>query len=140
MDSTFYVFPDTPGAGSCPYYVRYAYNNNSISAYQYNYYLQGNNINIGATFGEGSIELAYSKSNNLYPPINKNETYYSNYYVDNTLYTDVMKFFTITNYGNGNSYPDSGYYYLKEGIGIIRSDLYFWGEKRTYKLVHYHIQ
>ena len=139
MDSTFYTFSDTPGIGSCPYLVRYAYNNNSISRYQYNFYLQGDNFNLGTPFGEGSIVLTTSKNGLLYPSFGNNKTNYSTYYINNIPYTYVMEFSMKTNYGDGISYPDSGHYFLKEGVGIIRTDLFFWGKKRTYKLVHYHI-
>ena len=91
---------------------------------------------IGTPHGDGSINLCESKSDSLNQEYPRVETIYPTFQIDTTSYSNVKRFFVGNYYNN----PDSGYYYLKPGIGIIQSELYYSGQKRTYKLMRYHIQ
>jgi hypothetical protein len=70
----------------------------------------------------------------------KNDSYLGDYSIDSTNYTGVYKLF----YQNPTWYyfpelPDSGYYYLKAGVGIIKDEYYRNGQKTVYELIDYHI-
>lgn len=134
-DTTYILRPTYPDEGPCTYYVRYAYNNKSISKIQYDYFMQGNSIKIFAPFDIGSLELCHTFSGTLSPPTNVTELIYPTLLIDTTSYSNVKKF-SLNTYGN----PDSVSYFLKYGIGIIKTELYYSGQKRTYNLVRYRIQ
>jgi hypothetical protein len=138
--SVFTYYEGSPG-DVCQYNWRFAFNSTNNMKLQYQYFLQSNNMRIEAPLlapfgGMNGINLC--STNNGTIVVDSNTTFYPNYFVDTVSYSNVYRF---RFQGNGiPSTPDSGYYYLKYKVGIIKSELYFSGQKSTYKLIRYHIQ
>jgi hypothetical protein len=148
MRDTILSFPSySPSVGPITAYERDYYNSKSIIANQYNYYISNNFIWFFNTFDIYAIELMYDSSNTFVA------TYYgkpiiSTYTIGGVSYTNVYKCFFTTHSQYVPPYPpplsanvpDSGYYYLKSGVGIIKTVFYFGWDKKVYSLLRYHIQ
>lgn len=66
--------------------------------------------------------------------------HFINYDIDTSHYADVYKIFYISNNpALIPKIPDSGYYYFKAGIGIIKAEYYLNGQKSVYELMKYHL-
>jgi hypothetical protein len=115
---------------NCVIIVKYATSHKNYKFFN-DYYLMGN------TFLLNPGNIMDSVQNNGVFYLNFKNTFYPFYSIDTMTYSDVYKLF----YKNCNySYlPDSGYYYLKAGIGIIKSEYYKNGQKSVYELKQYHI-
>ncbi len=138
---TFYEGPFTPGQGQCEYFIKYAYNSTTVSKLQYEYYLQGNNIyvlNQMQSWSNGYFPDFLCYSDNGVLVLGSNNFFYPSYQIDNTTYTNVYKYHFDNSFDQ--SLPDSGYFYLKAHVGIIKTEFYYSGLKRTYKLIRSHIQ
>jgi hypothetical protein len=70
--------------------------------------------------------------------LDNNDTLFQNYSIDTTIYSEVYKFY-YQNPWHIYSPEDWGYYYMKAGIGIIKSEYYINGQRSVYELVRYHI-
>jgi hypothetical protein len=79
----------------------------------------------------------FISSNNTFA-LNDNDTYFPAYMIDTISYSSVYKLF-YENPWHIFSQEDSGYYYMKAGLGIIKSEYYINGQRSVYELVRYHI-
>jgi hypothetical protein len=137
---TYTINPTMPGQGSCT--IQYTYETNYTNqpdSFQYTYYIQYKSIRLLTPFGFPSAFLCSDNSGSLkgdslslfYPAITINGVSYNN----------VYKFHFQASYGK---YRD-GYFYLKPGLGIIKTLLYTYElyPSRTAhvnELLRYHIQ
>ncbi len=68
------------------------------------------------------------------------DLFFANYSIGVNTYSNVYKlFYRNPCPDNYIDIPDSGYYYMKAGIGIIKSEYYINGQKSVYELEDYHI-
>jgi hypothetical protein len=126
------VVSENYGSGQPPYIMhRYVYNIKT-GDFPTGYLLHGNVIFASLTDAMDSVDSNgdfYMNDNVIFCPL---------YTIDTAVYTDVYKIF----FRNPCGYiyiPDSGYYYMKAGIGIIKSEYYIDGQRSVYELVDYHI-
>jgi hypothetical protein len=128
------------GMGVPPCYLHYAYANNSTNlqdSFRYAYYIQAKYIRIVSPFAFGAVALCSNNSGNLtgdslslfYPTITINAVKYNN----------VYKF----HFQTSSSKFNEGYFYMKPGLGIVKTELYELYPVRTahvHELVRYHIE
>jgi hypothetical protein len=130
-DTTITIEHQYPDHGYCDYTIRYAYNNKSNSGGLFDYIIDSNCINIWSPIYNNYISLCKSISDSLFPIGTSTEKFYPTFQIDSTLYTNVMRF----------TYPsyDSTFFYLKYGVGIVKTEMYSNNSKSTHKLVRHHI-
>lgn len=131
-DTTITITHPDPNYMNCNYTFRYAYNNRSNSGGLFDYIIDSNCINIWAPNSNNYVSLCKSISDSLIPFGNGTEKFYTTFLIDSTVFTNVMRF--------SFDWDDSTFFYLKYGIGIIKTEMYLGNSKNTHKLVRCHIQ
>jgi hypothetical protein len=121
------------------FHIKFAFNIKQ-STFPCSYALSSNGIYLYSEDGFYYNFYFDSVHNNGDFYLNNKDTLYNSYLIDTSTYTSVYKIF----YKKPSSYywpsfPDSGYYYMKVGIGIIKSEYYFNGQRSVYELMQYHI-
>jgi len=123
--------------GTAPFVVKYKYAYNSLqpSNLRNNYYIQDNHMSLNSPLGASvhictifSGQLSGDASSTLFPTL----------LVQGVSYTNVYRFH-VGSFGN-YKYGD---YYMKQGIGIIKEELYTnetVPKLEVYELVRYHIE
>jgi hypothetical protein len=133
VDSTVYEYYYTYDTNSM-LVTRYRYNQISLNLFS-TYLLCGNSL----YFYPGNRIATIQDNGEFYgsPTI----SFYPVYTIDTTTYFYVNKIFYKkgTDMIPGPDCPDSGYYYLKAGIGVIKSEAYKQGQKTVYELKEFHI-
>jgi len=125
--------------GGC-YFIKCAANMKT-STFPCRYLLAGNSIYLflDSYYYSYYYKLATVQDNGIIYPDSTN-IYYSTYTIDTMAFSDVYKvFYKPENNFWPNYFPDSGYYYFKAGIGIIKSEYYFDGQKSVYEILSYQI-
>ena len=118
------------------YYYKYARNLTNIDC-PCNYFLTGDQVYLiySYPFHASNVLLDSVDINGNFYMIN-GCTFFPVYYIDTTSYLSVYKlFFELT----ATDLPDSGYCYLKAGIGVIRSETYKDGVKTVSDVIGYNI-
>jgi hypothetical protein len=125
------------------YHNKYIYNSKVSNFPSFYLLYSDNNIQMDLTYREmimsyvDDIVIAWYLNNTSFWLADE-DTYYPSYSIDTTVYTDVYKLF-YKNHWKTFSSVDSGYYYMKAGIGIIKNEYYINGQKSVYELMRYSI-
>jgi hypothetical protein len=128
------------GMGVAPCVYTYLYAKNSISlpdSFQYTYYIQDKYLRVSAPFGFSSVFLGSNTSGILTG--DSLSKFYPTITINVVSYSDVYKLHFASNSGKFRA----GYFYLKPGVGIIKTDLYtsdFPAVHKVNELVRYHIE
>ena len=115
----------------------FAYDLVNQTSFQFNYFLQEDSLCLLQYSLHSAYDLCYTyngalRSNNPFQ-------FYSSFAMDTLLYSNVYKFSFHKPVDAAPGIADSGYFYLKEQFGILKSDLYKNGQKSTYKVIRYSI-
>ncbi|MBC7862402.1 MAG: hypothetical protein IAF38_05460 [Bacteroidia bacterium] len=129
--------PAGPGQGTCPYSYIIGANSNTNTSEQYLWRIKDNSLIAYQTSTTGYFSVAVSNGNGLIT--NNNVVYFPTCNIGGITYTDVYRCFYV-NHGGPGVVPDSICKYVKPDVGIVRSELFFSGQKKVYNLISYHIQ
>jgi hypothetical protein len=130
------------GMGSPVCFANYHYaidstNQHQADSAQYIYYIQDKYIRIVSPFGFAAVALCVNNSGNLTG--DNLSVFYPTITINAVAYNNVYKFHFKTQYGNYRE----GYFYMKPGVGIIKTDLWttdFPAVHKVNELVKYHIE
>jgi len=130
--------PTVPHQGGYIVYFKYAQNIRK-SNFPCGYAIFSKYLFMTKIINDERVFMFATSNNNDFQLSNRDE-FFTNYTIDTTNYSNIYKFYyqnPSTTFWPG--IPDSGYYYMKAGIGIIKSEYYNNGQKSVYELMDYHI-
>ncbi len=133
--------PTTPSTGTCYHNDKYI-GNKKTSLFPNEYYIVGSYMQRFPEYpnhGPWSPIFAFLMGNNLDVQFRWKDTLMQNCTIGTLIYNNVYKLFYINELGMNHPQEDSGYYYMKAGIGIIKGEYYNGGQKSVFELVRYHI-